>query len=83
VDRRTSVAECNDDGGPVSGSRPGHGSRHEIAGQPGKVAAVVGFLNRGRMGRFDDAIAFAAQNGTTLNRSWKPVTACLSAHGGS
>jgi high affinity Mn2+ porin len=38
--------------------------RHEIAGQPGKLA-VLGFLTRGRMGRFDDAVAFAQQNGTT------------------
>lgn len=38
--------------------------RHEIANQPGKLA-VVGFLSRGRMGRYDDAIAFAQQNGTT------------------
>src|SRR5262249_38326364 len=38
--------------------------RHEIAGQPGKLA-LVGFLTRGRMGRFDDALAFARQNGTT------------------
>ncbi len=40
--------------------------RHEIANQPGKLA-VVGFLSRGRMGRYDDAIAFAQQNGTTPN----------------
>ena len=38
--------------------------RHEINGQPGKVG-VVGFLSRGRMGRFDDAVAFAQANGTT------------------
>jgi high affinity Mn2+ porin len=38
--------------------------RHEINGQPGKLA-VVGFLSRGRMGRFDDAVAFALANGTT------------------
>ena len=36
--------------------------RHEIWGQPGKVA-VSGFLTRGRMGRFDDAIALAALTG--------------------
>jgi high affinity Mn2+ porin len=30
--------------------------RHEVAGLSGKVA-VVGFLTRGRMGRFDDAVA--------------------------
>jgi high affinity Mn2+ porin len=40
--------------------------RHELMGQPGKLA-VVGFLNRGRMGRYDDALAFAQQNGTTPN----------------
>lgn len=32
--------------------------RHEIWGRPGKVA-VTGFLSRGRMGRFDDAVALA------------------------
>jgi high affinity Mn2+ porin len=32
--------------------------RHEIWGKPGKVA-VTGFLSRGRMGRFDDAVALA------------------------
>jgi high affinity Mn2+ porin len=40
--------------------------RHEIASQPGKLA-VVGFLSRGRMGRYDDAITCAQQNGTTPN----------------
>ena len=38
--------------------------RHEINGQPGKVA-MVGFLSRGRMGRFDEAVAFAQANGLT------------------
>jgi high affinity Mn2+ porin len=38
--------------------------RHEINGQPGKLA-MVGFLSRGRMGRFDDAVALAQANGTT------------------
>lgn len=32
--------------------------RHKIWGKPGKVA-VTGFLSRGRMGRFDDAVALA------------------------
>jgi high affinity Mn2+ porin len=36
--------------------------RHELWGQPGKVA-LVGFLSRGRMGSFEDAIAFAQLNG--------------------
>jgi high affinity Mn2+ porin len=40
--------------------------RHELNGQPGKLA-VVGYLNRGRMGRYDDALAFAALNGTSPN----------------
>lgn len=40
--------------------------RHELGGQPGKLA-VLGFLSRGRMGRFDDAILLAEQNGTTPN----------------
>ena len=36
--------------------------RHQIAGQPGKIA-VTGFLTRGRMGRFDDAIRLSQQTG--------------------
>ncbi len=40
--------------------------RHELMGQPGKVA-VVGFLSRGRMASFTDAVAFAQQNGTVPN----------------
>jgi high affinity Mn2+ porin len=40
--------------------------RHEIADQPGKLA-LVGFLSRGRMGRYEDAIAFAQQNDTTAS----------------
>lgn len=36
--------------------------RHEIFGQPGKVA-VTGFLTRGNMARFDEAILAAAQTG--------------------
>jgi high affinity Mn2+ porin len=40
--------------------------RHELMGQPGKLA-VDGFLSRGRMGSFDDAIALAQQTGTTPN----------------
>jgi high affinity Mn2+ porin len=35
--------------------------RHELWGMSGKVA-VMGFLSRGRMGRFDDAIAFGLAN---------------------
>ncbi len=38
--------------------------RHELWGQPGMLA-VVGYLTRGRMGRFDDAIALAVETGTT------------------
>ncbi|MDE2476927.1 MAG: carbohydrate porin [Alphaproteobacteria bacterium] len=33
--------------------------RHEIAGQPGKVK-LLGFVNRGRMGSYADAVALAA-----------------------
>jgi high affinity Mn2+ porin len=40
--------------------------RHEWAGRPGKVA-VVGFLTRGRMGRFDDAVALSEQSGMPAN----------------
>jgi high affinity Mn2+ porin len=36
--------------------------RHELWGQPGKVA-VTGFLSRGRMGSFDAAILLAQQTG--------------------
>jgi high affinity Mn2+ porin len=36
--------------------------RHELWGQPGKVA-VTGFLSRGRMGRFADAIQLAQLDG--------------------
>ncbi len=38
--------------------------RHDIGGQPGKVA-VTGYLTRGRMGSYADALAFAVANGTT------------------
>jgi high affinity Mn2+ porin len=40
--------------------------RHELMGQPGKLA-MVGFLNRARMGRFDDAVALARQTGGSAN----------------
>lgn len=40
--------------------------RHEIWGKPGKVA-VTGFLTRGRMGRFDDAVALAQATGATAD----------------
>jgi len=33
--------------------------RYDLFGQPGKIA-VTGFLSRGRMGRFDDAVELAA-----------------------
>jgi high affinity Mn2+ porin len=36
--------------------------RHELLGQPGKLA-VTGFLTRGRMGRYDDALKLAALTG--------------------
>jgi high affinity Mn2+ porin len=36
--------------------------RHELWGQPGKIA-VIGFLARGRMGRFDDAVQLAQLTG--------------------
>jgi high affinity Mn2+ porin len=36
--------------------------RYELWGQPGKLA-ITGFLTRGRMGSFDDAIALAAVTG--------------------
>jgi high affinity Mn2+ porin len=38
--------------------------RHELWGQPGKLT-LTGFLTRGRMGRFDDAVALALATGTT------------------
>jgi high affinity Mn2+ porin len=40
--------------------------RHELWGQPGKVA-VTGFLSRARMGSFNDAILLAQQTGSTPN----------------
>jgi high affinity Mn2+ porin len=40
--------------------------QHTYHDQPGKIA-VVGFLSRGRMGRYADALAFAAENGTIPN----------------
>jgi high affinity Mn2+ porin len=40
--------------------------RHEMRGHAGKLA-VVGFLSRGRMGRFDDAVALAQQAGGLAN----------------
>ncbi|MBV8592730.1 MAG: carbohydrate porin, partial [Caulobacteraceae bacterium] len=36
--------------------------RHPLGGQPGKVK-LTGYLNRGRMGRLDDAVALAAATG--------------------
>jgi high affinity Mn2+ porin len=36
--------------------------RHELMGRPGKLA-VVGFVSRGRMGSYDDAVALAQQTG--------------------
>ena len=40
--------------------------RYELWGQPGKLA-VTGFLTRGRMGSFSDAIALAMATGTAAN----------------
>jgi high affinity Mn2+ porin len=40
--------------------------RHMLKGQPGKLA-VVGLLGRGRMGRFDDAVALAQETGAPAN----------------
>lgn len=40
--------------------------RHEVWGKPGKVA-VTGFLTRGRMGRFDDAVALAQATGAAVD----------------
>ncbi|KJC48690.1 porin [Bradyrhizobium sp. LTSP885] len=42
--------------------------RHELWGQPGKIA-VTGFLSRGRMGTFQDALALAASTGDPINIS--------------
>jgi Carbohydrate-selective porin, OprB family len=42
--------------------------RHELWGQPGKII-VTGFLSRGRMGRFDDALNLAEATGTTPDTS--------------
>jgi high affinity Mn2+ porin len=40
--------------------------RYELAGHPGKLA-VTGFLSRGRMGTFADAIALSQTTGTPAN----------------
>ena len=40
--------------------------RHELGGQPGKLK-VNGFLSRGRMGRFEDAVLLAQQTGEPAN----------------
>jgi high affinity Mn2+ porin len=42
--------------------------RHQLWGQPGKVI-VTGFLSRGRMGRFDDALNLAEATETTPDTS--------------
>jgi high affinity Mn2+ porin len=42
--------------------------RHELWGQPGKII-VTGFLSRGRMGRFDDALNLAETTGATPDTS--------------
>jgi high affinity Mn2+ porin len=48
--------------------------RHSIAGQPGKIA-LTGFLSRGRMGTYADAIALSHDNGlppsTALVRDYR------------
>jgi len=38
--------------------------RHELGARPGKLK-VLGFVNRGRMGSYDDAVSLARQSGTT------------------
>lgn len=40
--------------------------RHTLWGQPGKLR-LLGFLTRGRMGSFDDAIAYGEANGVPAN----------------
>lgn len=40
--------------------------RHVLRGQPGKVA-VAGFVSRGRMGRYDDALTLADETGGPPN----------------
>ena len=42
--------------------------RYEWAGRPGKVR-VLGFVNQGRMGTYDDAVRLAKANGDTPNTS--------------
>jgi high affinity Mn2+ porin len=42
--------------------------RHELWGQPGKII-VTGFLSRGRMGRFDDALNLAEATGSPPDTS--------------
>lgn len=40
--------------------------QHTLRGQPGKMA-IVGFISRGRMGTYTDALAAAAQTGSVPN----------------
>ena len=40
--------------------------RHDLWGQPGKLA-ITGFLSRGRMGRYQDAVQLAASTGGTAD----------------
>ncbi len=51
--------------------------RHQWVGHPGKIA-VTGFLTRGRMGRFDDAVALGQATGqapsTALVRDYRSRT---------
>ena len=42
--------------------------RHDLWGEPGKIV-VTGFLSRGRMGRFEDALTLAQVTGTTPDTS--------------
>ena len=53
--------------------------RYDLWGQPGKVA-VTGFLSRGRMGSFSDAIALAAATGgVPANLGGAPIHAAAPA----
>ena len=46
--------------------------RHEIAGQPGSIM-FDGFVTRGRMGQFDDAIVFAQETGARRHGAGAPL----------
>jgi high affinity Mn2+ porin len=56
--------------------------RHELWGQPGKLK-VTGFLTRGRMGNFEDAVAFSEATGLDASDALAAVRTYTSRPGAS